>query len=111
MNTTIVNQRFKVTNSKVGVDYYDLAQCYESINQFGNPNPYFNNFRRLYWYFKAANRGYAEAYNNIAFIIEHEMPNVKNKEERALKYYKLSSELGSVLGKENYMLILNKEKK
>lgn len=41
-------------------DFYDLAQCYEAIKQFGNPNPYYNNFRRLYWYFKAGQSGYAD---------------------------------------------------
>lgn len=106
MNNIINNQRYKALKSKKGEDYYDLAQCYESVNQFGNPNPYFSNFRRLYWYFKAGRKGYAEAYNNIGFIIEHEMINVRQKEIRALMFYKLSYELGSVLGKENYLLMI-----
>jgi len=95
--------RNKLKNSNNAEDLYDLAQCYEPINQFGNPNPYFNDFRRMYWYLKAGNKGFAEAYNNLGFIIEHEIK-VKNKEQRALDYYKKAYELGSKLGKENYFL-------
>jgi TPR repeat protein len=108
----IIKRKFE--NVKSAEDLYDLAQCYEYINQFGNPNPYFNNFRRLYWYLKSGNYGYAEAFNNLGFIIEHEL-NVKNKNERALKYYKKAFDLGSKLGEENYLLSINgiffKEKK
>lgn len=83
---------------------YDLAQCYEPINQFGNPNPYHNDFRRLYWYLKAGNLGFAEAYNNIGFIIEHELINIKEKKKRAMEYYRKAYLLGSELGKENFLM-------
>lgn len=96
----------KLKNSGHSSDFYDLAQCYEAINQFGNPNPYYNNFRRLYWYFKAGQSGYADAYNNIGFIIEHEMK-IKNQQNRAKEYYKKAYLMGSQLGKENYLLSLN----
>lgn len=100
----------KLKDSNKGEDLYNLAQCYESINQFGNPNPYFNNFRRLYWYLKAGKLGYADAFNNLAFIIEHEL-NIKNKEMRFIEYYKKSYVLGSKLGKENYHLSINQLEK
>jgi len=87
---------------------YDLAQCYEFINQFGNPNPYFNNFKRLYWYLKSGRMGYAESYNNIGYIIEHEMT-IKNKKKRYISYYKKAFEMGSELGKENYFLSIENE--
>jgi TPR repeat protein len=102
--------REKLKKSLKGEDLYDLAQCYDSINQFGNPNPYFNNFRRLYWYLKAGIYSNSEAYNNVGFIIEHEL-NIKNKNSRALEYYKKSFELGSKLGKENYFLSLKQFEK
>lgn len=89
---------------------YDLAQCYENVNQFGNPNPYFDNFKRLYWYLKSGNNGYAEAFNNLGYIIEHEI-DVKNKEYRYLEYYRKAAELGSELGKENYLLTLKQIKR
>lgn len=89
---------------------YNLAQAYDKINQFGNPNPYFNNFKRLYWYMRAGNNGYGEAFNNLAFIIEHEL-NVKNKEKRFLEYYKKSADMGSKLGNENYILTIKQLKK
>ncbi|MGV0828209.1 hypothetical protein ACTS9D_00390 [Empedobacter brevis] len=95
--------RNKLENSINPEDLYDLAQCYEPINQFGNPNPYFNNFKRMYWYLKAGVMGYADAYNNLGFIIEHEL-NIKDKELRAIEYYKKAYQLGSELGKENYLL-------
>lgn len=101
--------RAKINESYNLEDLYDLAQCYDIVNQFGNPNPYFNNFRRIYWYLKAGMNGHAEAYNNLAYIIEHEL-NVKNGEKRALAYYKKSSDMGSVLGKENYLLSLKIKK-
>lgn len=102
--------REKLFKSKKGEDLYDLAQCYELINQFGNPNPYYNNFRRLYWYLKSGSLGYPEAYNNLGFIIEHEL-NIKNKKERALKYYKKAYKLGSKLGEENYLLTIKQSNK
>ncbi len=82
---------------------YDIAQLYDSVNQFGDPNPYLNNFKRLYWYLKSAINGYGEGYNNLAYIIEHELK-VKSKIYRALEYYRKASESGSDLGKENYEL-------
>ncbi len=107
---TIKETRCKLKDSVKGEDLFNLAQCYEPINQFGNPNPYFNNFRRMYWYLKAGKLGYADAYNNLAFIIEHELY-IKNKEKRFIEYYKKASELGSKLGKENYNLSIKQLKK
>lgn len=107
---TINETRYKLKDSNKGEDLYDLAQCYEAINQFGSPNPHFNNFRCLYWYLKAGKLGYGEAYNNLAFIIEHEL-NVKNKEKRFIEYYKKARDLGSELGKENYNLSIKQLKK
>jgi TPR repeat protein len=95
--------RQKLIYSNQAKDLYDLAQCYDLINQFGNPNPHFNNFRRLYWYLKSGNMGYSEAFNNLGFIIEHEL-NINKRNERALKYYKRACQMGSKLGKENYFL-------
>lgn len=110
MKKEILLLRKEALSTMDGEKLYDLAQCYENINQFGNPNPFFSNFKRLYWYFKSAKEGYPEAYNNIGYIIEHEM-NVKNKEKRFLYYYKKSSEMGSKLGLENYLLSLKQIKK
>lgn len=97
----IIRNKFKDLNNPE--ELYDLAQCYEPINQFGNPNPYFNNFKRIYWYLKAGIKGYADAFNNLGFIIEHEI-DIKDKEQRAIEYYRKAYELGSELGKENYFL-------
>ncbi|MBV2165819.1 MAG: hypothetical protein KUL76_04720 [Kaistella sp.] len=97
----VIRNKFK--NSNNPEELYDLAQCYEPINQFGNPNPYFNNFKRIYWYLKAGIKGYADAYNNLGFIIEHELV-IKNKKQRAIEYYRKAYQLGSELGKENYFL-------
>lgn len=84
-------------------DFYDIAQLYDSISHFGNPNPFYNNFKRLYFYLKAGNMGYSEAFNNLGFIIEHEL-NIKDRLNRAKQYYLKAAELGSELGKENFML-------
>ena len=97
----IIRNKFKDLNNPE--ELYDVAQCYEPINQFGNPNPYFNNFKRIYWYLKAGIKGYADAFNNLGFIIEHEI-DIKDKEQRAIEYYRKAYELGSELGKENYFL-------
>lgn len=97
----VIRSKFK--NSNNPEELYDLAQCYEPINQFGNPNPYFNNFKRIYWYLKAGMKGYADAYNNLGFIIDHEL-DIKDKKQRAIEYYKKAYQLGSELGEENYFL-------
>jgi|694.fasta_scaffold02656_8 TPR repeat protein len=106
----IIKRKFE--KAKSAEDFYDLAQCYEHVNQFGNPNPYFNNFKRMYWYLKSGNLGFPEAYNNLAFIIEHELEiKIKNRKKRYLEYYKKSYEMGSKLGKENYFLSLKQIEK
>lgn len=87
-------------------DYYDIAQCYDRINHYGNPNPFFNNYRRLYYYLKSGLMGYGEGFNNLGFIVEHEL-DVKNGRKRAKEYYHLAAILGSELGIENYELSKN----
>ena len=105
----IVDSRTRAFSSNSGEAYYNLAQCYDSINQFGDPNPYFDNFRRIFFYLKAGRLGYAEAYNNLANIIEVDMRGIKNYRQRAKMYYKLASDLGSDFGQDNYKLFLKQE--
>lgn len=100
--------RKRAFNLNSAEEYYSLAQCYEDINHFGDPNPYFNNFRRMYLYLKSGVLGYAEAYNNLASIIENHDA-IKNNRERAKAYFKLAYELGSEEGKYNYFLTLKQE--
>lgn len=105
----ILDSRTKAFSSNSGEAYYALAQCYEDINQFGDPNPYFDNFRRIFFYLKAGHLGYADAYNNLANLIEVDMRNIKNYRQRAKTYYKLASDMGSEFGRENYALFLKQE--
>ena len=106
MKTKFEIIRNKALDSNDPESLYDLAQAYDIINQFGNPNPFYNNFRRLYWYLKAGEYGYAEAYNNLAYIIEHELL-VKQRLKRALFYYTKAAELGSELGESNMKILRN----
>ncbi|MGS4345504.1 DUF4279 domain-containing protein [Myroides odoratus] len=109
MEKVIIDRRKRAIDLNSGEEYYYLAQCYEDINQFGDPNPYFDNFRRILFYLKAGHLGYAEAYNNLANIIEVDMRDIKNYRQRAKMYYKLASDLGSDFGQDNYKLFLKQE--
>ncbi len=53
MEKVIIDRRKRAIDLNSGEEYYYLAQCYEDINQFGDPNPYFDNFRRILFYLKA----------------------------------------------------------
>lgn len=80
---------------------YDLAQHYEDFSILGNPNPFYNKKKRIYWYTKSAKNGNASAYNNLADLYERGDGCEKNL-ELALEYYKKSMDLGDNLGKINY---------
>ncbi|WP_313138702.1 hypothetical protein [Myroides sp.] len=108
MEKVISDCRKRAIGLNFGEEYYYLAQCYEDINQFGDPNPYFDNFRRMYFYLKSGLLGCADAYTNLASIIENS-DTIKNNRERAKAYFKLAYELGSEDGKHNYFLILKQE--
>jgi TPR repeat protein len=77
---------------------YDLAQHYEDIGFFGNPNPFFDNSKRFYWYQKAAVNKNAAAHNNLADLFERG-DGCSKELNKALEYYKKSMELGDSLGK------------
>ncbi len=83
---------------------FDLAQHYEKDGFFGKKNPYFNNFKRFYWYYKSALNGYAESYNNLADIIERG-DGCKLNLKKAFLFYLKAKDLGSELGKENYLIM------
>jgi TPR repeat protein len=89
---------------------YDLAQHYEDTGYFGIPNPFFNSFRRFYWYCKAAKNNNGAACNNLGYMIELG-EGCKIDFEKALEYYKKSSELGDALGQKNYLKMLKDLKK
>lgn len=108
MEQVINDIRKRAFSLNSGEEYYLLAQCYEDINQFGDPNPYFDDFRRMYFYLKSGLLGYADAYTNLASIIENS-DTIKNNRERAKAYFKLAYELGSEEGKYNYFLTLKQE--
>lgn len=84
---------------------HEYALQFENISFLGVENPLFNPKKRNFWYHKAIEGGHAEAYNNLAHIYEIGQGVEKNY-DKALEFYKKSAELGSVLGKKNYKIML-----
>lgn len=84
---------------------YDYAQQFEDMGILGLQNPLFNLKRRNFWYHKAMENGHPEAHNNLASIYTLG-EGVEKDYEKALEFYRKSAELGSVLGKKNYKIML-----
>jgi len=84
---------------------YEYAQQFENISFLGVENPWFNPKKMNFWYHKAIEAGHPEAYNKLAHIYEMGQGVEKNN-DKALEFYKKSAELGSVLGKKNYKIML-----
>ncbi len=84
---------------------YDLAQHYDDIGFWGVPNPYYNIYKKFHWYSKAAENSHAAACNSLANMYERGEGCTKDI-NKALELYKKSSDLGDVLGKKNYKLLL-----
>ena len=80
---------------------YCLAVHYEDYGTMGDPNPYYNVSKKLYWYIKAANNNHASACNNLADIYERG-DGCKKDIRKALELYKRAAELGDWCGKKNY---------
>ncbi len=82
---------------------FEYAQTFENINYWGeNPTP--NNKKSFYWYQRAANSGYIEAFNNLAVFYENGY-GCKKDIDKAVELYKKGAELGSLTAKRNYKLI------
>ena len=88
---------------------YDLAQHYEGIGFWGVPNPYDSVLKRFYWYSKAASNNHAAAHNNLADMYERGDGCTQNI-KKAAELYKRAAELGDILGKKNYKLLLKQIK-
>ena len=88
---------------------FDLAGHYEDIGFWGVPNPYHNIRKKFYWYTKAANNNHATAHNNLANMYEKGENCVQNI-KKALELYKRAAELGDILGRKNYKLLLKQIK-
>ena len=121
--TTMIKESSKVTEEKRQLYYayfellkrasylghkqamYDYAQQFEDMGILGLQNPLFNIKRRNFWYHKAIEKGHPEAFNNLASIYEAG-EGVEKSHDKALEFYRKSAELGSVLGKKNYKIML-----
>lgn len=121
--TTMIKECSKVTEEKKQLYYeyfellkrasylgqkqamYDYAQQFEDMGILGLQNPLFNVKRRNFWYHKAIEKEHPEAYNNLASIYTLG-EGVEKDYEKALELYRKSAELGSVLGKKNYKIML-----
>ncbi len=79
---------------------YDYAQQFDSISFLGNRNPLFNPKKCIYWYTKAANGGYVEAYNNLADFYERG-EGIRQDLKMSYELYKKGAELGSASAKSN----------
>lgn len=79
---------------------YDYAQQFDSISFLGNSNPLFNPKKCIYWYTKAANGGYVEAYNNLADFYERG-EGIRQDLKMSYELYKKGAELGSASAKSN----------
>lgn len=80
---------------------FELGQHYEDMNFWGFNNPEYDIKKCKYWYVKACKGGYGLACNNLASIYESE-----KQYSKALKHYKKAADLGDVLGKQNYALMV-----
>ena len=89
---------------------YGLAQHYDNIGFWGVPNPYYNVYKKFYWYSKAVSNDHAAAHNSLADMYERGEGCTKDI-RKALKLYKKSAELGDVYGKKNYFLFKKQLKK
>ncbi|TCC99445.1 tetratricopeptide repeat protein [Pedobacter hiemivivus] len=105
----LYNQFFKLIKKAAYLGHkdamYEYAQQFEDISFLGVENPWFNPKKRNFWYHKAIEAGHPEAYNNLAYIYEIG-EGVEKNNNKALEFYKKSAELGSVLGKKNYKIML-----
>lgn len=84
---------------------FDLGQQYEATSFLGIKNPKYNPKKCIYWYSKACNNGHSEACNNLAFFYE-EGQGCEMNINKALELYRLSAQLGSINGKQNYKIML-----
>lgn len=80
---------------------FELGQHYEDINFWSVNNPNHNPEKCKYWYAKACKGGHGPACNNLASIY-----GVEKQHSKALKHFKKAADLGDVLGKKNYALML-----
>ncbi|MEI5984376.1 tetratricopeptide repeat protein [Sphingobacterium sp. PU5-4] len=83
---------------------YRYAQMFEFNNYTKNDKEDYNNKKYIYWMQKAANNGYAEAYNNLADYYERGI-GVEKDLKKSFELYKKAEELGSYLGKKNSKLM------
>jgi len=76
------------------------AQLFDTMTFIALENPLYNPKKCIYWYTKAAEGGYAEAYNNLADFYERG-EGVQQDLKKSYELYKKGAELGSATAKSN----------
>lgn len=106
---TYLTKLRKLAYKNLAIAQYDLAQHYDSMGFFGDPNPFYDEKKMFYWYNKSVNNGYIFAFNNLADLYERGVGCSKNL-NKALELYEAGMKRGDVLAKNNFK-ILKKELK